>query len=110
MANGLLVRMPGIDCRQISHFGLADVQLDPVAETGHRADGERHLFATPEVALLEQDMGHMVGFALDDKALHQSDFAIRRMDAITSVNSHLTRRELVMSNTLRRFISRRRGR
>jgi hypothetical protein len=98
--------MLDIDCRQDSHVRLGDVQLDPFAETGHCADGERHFFATPEVPLLEEDMGHMVGLALDHKALHHSDLAIGRVDTITSVNSHLTQREPVMSDGLRRSVSR----
>lgn len=42
MVNGLFVKVLNINRRQISRFELADVQLDPVAETGHRADGERY--------------------------------------------------------------------
>ena len=82
MVNGLLVRVLDIDCRQSSHLGLGNVQLDSVAETGYGSYGDRHLFATPYVPLLEEDVCHTVGAAVDHEALHQSDLAIGGMDAI----------------------------
>ena len=54
--------------------------------------------------LLKEDMGHMMGQTFDDEPLDHSDFAIRGMDAIASVNPDLTQGERVMGDYQRRIV------
>jgi len=69
--------------------GLGHIQPDAAFECGDGTNREPDIPAAPKMALLEKDMGHMMGQTFDDETLDHSDFAIRCVDAIASVNPDL---------------------
>lgn len=79
--------------------GLGHIQLDAAFEGGNCTNRDRDIPATPQMALLEEDMGDLMRQTFDDQVLHHSDLAIGRMDAIASMNANLTQGERVMANS-----------
>jgi hypothetical protein len=59
--------MIDVHWRQVSHLPLAEVEPDTGPDVGYRTDRDGHLFAAPQVTLLEEHVGHMVTVGVDDK-------------------------------------------
>ncbi len=71
------------------------IQPDASLECGDGTNGDRHVSPTPKVPLLKEDVGHIVGLTFDYEPLDHSDFAVRGMNAIASVDPHLTQGERI---------------
>src|ERR1700750_2485059 len=78
--------------RQILDLPLRDVEPDPVLDRGDGADRDSHLLAAPKVALLEQDVGHLLVGGIHHEPLHLTDLAVDRLHALMAVHLGLPQR------------------
>ena len=79
--------------RQVLHLLLRDSEVDTVSDLGHRANGDGHLLATPQVALLEKDVSDVVSGGVREDSLDSADFTVGGVDRFTSAHLHLARRD-----------------
>ncbi|MGP0031000.1 MAG: hypothetical protein ACLPVF_10910 [Acidimicrobiales bacterium] len=91
--------------RKVLDGRLGHVHIDASLECGYGTNRDGHVSAAPQVPFQKEDMGNVMGPTFDDEALDHSDVAIRGMNAIASVNPHLTQGERVMGDGLRRILS-----
>lgn len=89
-----------VDLRQVLHFMLAQVELDTGLHRRNGANGDRHLFAAPQVAFLEQYVSHVVAAGIDDKSADSPDVAVFGMDVLASAHSHLAQGQRIAHNGL----------
>src|SRR5580704_13068325 len=66
----------GGDRRQVFDLLLGDAEPDSVRDGGDGADRDGDLLAPPQVALLEQDVGHGVVAAIHHKAFYLPDLTV----------------------------------
>src|SRR5665213_1072160 len=89
------------DVWQVSDFLLAQRGVDTVACLDHRLDRNRYLSRSPEVTLLEEDMGDVVVFAVDHKTFHATDHPVSREHAIAALDLHFSERHTVVRDRCR---------
>ena len=86
--------------RQVLHLLLGDRELDAVAGAGHRADRDSYFLAAPQVALLEEHMGHVVIAGVDEEALDPADVAVGGVDRFAAADLHLSQGNAVAGDGL----------
>jgi AraC-like DNA-binding protein len=84
-------RLPRGDRRQVPDLLLGDVEPDSVRHGLDRADRDGDLLASPQVALLEDDVGHALG-AVHHEALYVPDLAVDGVDVLVPLNLALAER------------------
>ena len=65
------------------------------------ADGDGHLLPSPQVALLEQQVGRVVAGAVDHQPADRPDGPVRGMDRLAPAHLHLVERDGVVGDGLR---------
>jgi len=85
----MLPRLPAgvidVDGRQVLHLLLGGAELDTVhTDRGHGGDRDGDFLAAPQVALLEEYVGHVVAARVDDKPLDLPDGAVGDMDVLAA--------------------------
>ena len=71
---------------QILHLLLGDVEPDSFGGPGHGADRDGDLLAPPQMALLEQHVGHVMIARVDEEPLDLADLAVHGMDVVTGTD------------------------
>src|SRR6478672_1323386 len=84
--------------RQVLDLSLRDVEPDPVLDRGDGADRDGHLLAAPQVALLEEDVGHLVVGGIHHEPLHLPDLAVDRVHALMAIYLGLPQRDGVLDH------------
>jgi hypothetical protein len=81
--------MVDIYSRQILHLLFGDVESDAIVDLDDSADGDGHLFASPQMSFLEKHVDYMVIPRIHDQPLNTSDSAVRGIDLLAPPHSHL---------------------
>ena len=93
-----------IDRRQMLHLLLCQIHPYPIVHARRGSDRNGDLLAPPQVALLEQHVGHMVVVGVDHQPLHRTDPAITGMHLVPSTHLHLPERHTVRDDRVQRII------
>ena len=83
------------DRRQILHLLLGQPDPDLPADAGRGTNRDRHLLASPQMTLPQQDVRDVMILGFDHKALNRADPAIGGMHRIAAVHLHLAERDAV---------------
>src|SRR5450755_3907871 len=92
---------------EIFYLVLGDAELNavgrPVRGAGRddRADRDGDVLVAPQVALGQQDMGHVVTGRVDDQAVNVPDGAIRGVHAVPAADGQFAGRDRVEGDGLR---------
>jgi len=98
---GLPTRVMDVHGWQVLHLLLSEVEPDTVIDPGHGTDRDGHFLTAPHVSLLEEHVGHVVAFRVDDQPLDFPDVAVGGMDVLTATHLHLVQRDGVVGDRQR---------
>ncbi len=71
-------------------FVVREVEPDAIAHVDDGPDRDGDVFAAPEVALLQQDVGDQVILFGDDQSLNATDFTVAGMHGVAAVHRDFT--------------------
>src|SRR6478672_9422689 len=85
-----LFEMFEVDRRQVPDLILSQVDAHAIVDSYHGADRNRHLLGSPQMPLLEQEVGHVTVRGIDDQAANVSDRTVGGVDVLAAADLDLT--------------------
>jgi hypothetical protein len=84
--------------RESLHLLLGDVEPDPGIDGIDGADRDGNFLVPPQVALLQEDVSHLVTRRVHDEALYLADLTVGSVDALMSLDLGFAHRDGVLDD------------